>query len=119
MSTLVGKVNRADACLVARACLELLDGQSISQYMRILDRFPGVSRRFEQVAPGLYSDYAHTPEKIRGALQLGHEVASENLVVVYEGLHNTRQHFIRDELVHLFDGVKHLYIVPSLSLIHI
>jgi UDP-N-acetylmuramate--alanine ligase len=113
MSTLVGKVNRADACLVARACLELLDGQSISQYMRILDRFPGVSRRFEQVAPGLYSDYAHTPEKIRGALQLGHEVASENLVVVYEGLHNTRQHFIRDELVHLFDGVKHLYIVPS------
>jgi UDP-N-acetylmuramate--alanine ligase len=81
--------------------------------MRILDRFPGVSRRFEQVAPGLYSDYAHTPEKIRGALQLGHEVASENLVVVYEGLHNTRQHFIRDELVHLFDGVKHLYIVPS------
>ena len=81
--------------------------------MRILDRFPGVSRRFEQVAPGLYSDYAHTPEKIRGALQLGHEVASENLVVAYEGLHNTRQHFIQNELVHLFDGVKHLYIVPS------
>lgn len=82
MSTLVGKVNRADACLVARACLELLDGQSISQYMRILVgwRFDGGSKK--QVAPGLYSDYAHTPEKIRGALQLGHEVASENLVVV-------------------------------------
>jgi UDP-N-acetylmuramate--alanine ligase len=34
-------------------------------------------------------------------------------VVVYEGLHNTRQHFIKEELVHLFDSVKHLYIVPS------
>ena len=34
-------------------------------------------------------------------------------MVVYEGLHNTRQHFIRDELEHLFDGVKKLYIVPS------
>ena len=34
-------------------------------------------------------------------------------MVVYEGLHNTRQHFIREELVHLFDSVKQLYIVPS------
>jgi len=61
----------------------------------------------------LYSDYAHTPPKIRGALQLAHEVAGNDVVVVYEGLHNTRQHFIKDELVHLFDGVKKLYIVPS------
>jgi UDP-N-acetylmuramate-alanine ligase len=78
-----------------------------------MNRFPGLSRRFEQLVPGLYSDYAHTPPKIQGALQLGHEVAGENLVVVYEGLHNTRQHFIRDELIHLFDDVKQLYIVPS------
>jgi UDP-N-acetylmuramate--alanine ligase len=109
---LAGKVNRENALMV----LFLTYFITHIPYDQILDQlnaFPGVSRRFEQVAPGLYSDYAHTPEKIRGALQLGHEVASENLVVVYEGLHNTRQHFIRDELVHLFDGVKHLYIVPS------
>ena len=109
---LAGKVNRENALMV----LFLTYFITHIPYDQILDQlnaFPGVSRRFEQIAPGLYSDYAHTPEKIRGALQLGHEVASENLVVVYEGLHNTRQHFIRDELVHLFDSVKHLYIVPS------
>jgi len=82
-------------------------------FIEILNKFPGVSRRFEKIAPGIFSDYAHTPPKIRGALQLGHEVAGEKLVVVYEGLHNTRQHFIKDELRDLFDGVKSLYIVPS------
>ena len=35
------------------------------------------------------------------------------MVVVYEGLHNTRQHFIKNDLAHLFDDVKQLYIVPS------
>jgi UDP-N-acetylmuramate--alanine ligase len=91
----------------------VVTGKSIDELLEVLQRFPGVSRRFEQIIPRLYSDYAHTPEKIRGALQLGHETAGDNLVVVYEGLHNTRQHFIRDDLIHLFDNVKQLYIVPS------
>lgn len=34
-------------------------------------------------------------------------------MVVYEGLHNTRQHFIKQELKHLFDDAKITYIVPS------
>jgi UDP-N-acetylmuramate-alanine ligase len=62
--------------------------------------------------PNVYSDYAHTPAKIRGALQMAHEVAGDHVVVVYEGLHNTRQHFIKDELAHLFDDVKQVYVVP-------
>jgi len=33
--------------------------------------------------------------------------------VIYEGLHNTRQHFIKDDLPMLFDDVKALYVVPS------
>ncbi|MBZ5503226.1 MAG: hypothetical protein LAN59_13485, partial [Acidobacteriia bacterium] len=66
-----------------------------------------------QLAPNLYTDYAHTPAKIRGALQMAHETADDNIVVIYEGLHNTRQHFIKDELAKLFDGVKQLYVVPS------
>jgi len=109
---LPGAVNRRDAWQVAKAA-EMLLGWPLDRSLSHLEQFPGVSRRFEQVAPRLYSDYAHTPEKIRGALQLGHEVAAKNLVVVYEGLHNTRQHFIRQDLVHLFDSVKQLYIVPS------
>lgn len=109
---LPGEVNRRDAWLVAQAFLALTD-KPLDDLIKILNSFPGVSRRFEKLREGLYSDYAHTPPKIRGALQVGHEIAGENLVVVYEGLHNTRQHFIRDELVSIFEAVKHLYIVPS------
>lgn len=110
---LPGLVNRQNAALVAQGVMTLLGKEDIEPLREIMAKFPGVSRRFEQIIPGLYSDYAHTPPKIRGALQLAREVAGENVVVVYEGLHNTRQHFIREELVHLFDGVKKLYIVPS------
>lgn len=112
-STLAGAVNRQNAALVAQGVLSLTGRDDVRPYFDILNRFPGVSRRFEQLAPGLYTDYAHTPPKIAGALQLGKEVAGDRLVVVYEGLHNTRQHFIKDDLKHLFDGVSKLYIVPS------
>lgn len=109
---LPGIVNRQNAWIVAHAAQARLQ-IPLHEALAHLNRFPGVSRRFEQIIPGVLSDYAHTPPKIRGALQLGHEVAGDNLVVVYEGLHNTRQHFIRHELQHLFDDVKQLYIVPS------
>lgn len=110
--TLPGLVNRQNAWEVANA-VHRLTSKPIEELIAHLNKFPGVSRRFEQIVPGLYTDYAHTAPKIRGALQLAHEVAGDDVVVVYEGLHNTRQHFIKDDLVHLFDGVKRLYIVPS------
>lgn len=109
---IAGHVNRKDALLVA-ALAHYEFGTSYDDAIAILNTFPGVSRRFEVIAPGLVSDYAHTPKKIEGALQLAHEVAGENVVVVYEGLHNTRQHFIKDDLRHLFDSAKKLYVVPS------
>ena len=109
---LAGLVNRQDAFSVAAALAPELDVEQ-SQLVNLLSNFPGLSRRFEQVAPNIYSDYAHTPPKIRGALQLAHETAGNNVVVVYEGLHNSRQHFIKDELASLFGGVKELYVVPS------
>lgn len=111
-STLPGLVNRQNAWEIANALQPLLK-KPADELLMHLNHFPGVSRRFEPIVPGLYTDYAHTPPKIRGALQLAQEVAGENVVVVYEGLHNTRQHFIKDELINLFDGVKKLYIVPS------
>lgn len=110
--TLPGLVNRQNAWLVAHA-LHRQIGQPLKVLFEHLNGFPGVSRRFEQIVPGLYSDYAHTPAKIRGALQLAHETAGDDVVVVYEGLHNTRQHFIKEDLKHLFDDIKRLYIVPS------
>lgn len=109
---LPGLVNRQDAWLVAQGVAQLTH-KPLDELLAHMDSFPGVSRRFEQLAPNLYTDYAHTPPKVRGALQLAREVAGENVVVIYEGLHNTRQHFIKDELRDLFKEVKQLYIVPS------
>ena len=109
---LIGRVNRLDAWLVAQA-VHHLTRRPMDELLAHLDRFPGVGRRQEQIVPRLLTDYAHTAPKIRGALQAAHELAGDNVVVVYEGLHNTRQHFMKDELKHLFDSVKQLYIVPS------
>lgn len=110
--TLAGQVNRLNAHL-AIVGLEKLGLCSYVQGAEIMNRFPGVSRRFEKISDNLYTDYAHTPEKIRGALQLTNEIAGDNVVVVYEGLHNTRQHFIKEELPTLFEQASKLYIVPS------
>lgn len=110
--TLPGFVNRQNAWAVATA-VSRITGKSLDELIPHLNKFPGIGRRFEQIAPKIYSDYAHTAPKIRGALQLAREVAGDNVVVVYEGLHNTRQHFMKAELHELFDNVKHLYIVPS------
>jgi UDP-N-acetylmuramate--alanine ligase len=109
---LPGKVNRRNAWQALQAA-GLATGADINRVVPILNAFPGVSRRFEQIAPLLYSDYAHTPPKIRGAIGIAQEIDRNNIVIVYEGLHNTRQHFIKDELKDLFNDAKHLYIVPS------
>lgn len=114
--TQIGKVNREDAAISTQSVMNLLELNDLSRLTELMNKFPGVSRRFERVADNIFTDYAHTPEKIRGALQVAREVVTgtdRQVVVVYEGLHNTRQHFIKDDLVHLFDDVDQLYIVPS------
>lgn len=110
--SLAGIVNRKDAQLVVEA-MQKITQQPQDKLVEIMNRFPGISRRFERIAENIYSDYAHTPEKIHGALQVAQEVSGKNVVVVYEGLHNTRQHFIRDQLENLFSSAKKLYVVPS------
>ena len=109
---LPGHVNRKDAWQVIQAVHAITEAP-IDQLIDFMNVFPGISRRFELIVPNLYTDYAHTPEKIKGALQLAKEVAGDKFVVVYEGLHNTRQHFIKEDLAHIFDEVKHTYVVPS------
>jgi len=109
---LAGQVNRWDAWQVAQSVV-LEFGADINHCIPLLNAFPGVSRRFEHIVERLYTDYAHTPPKIRGAIQIAQEIDKENLVIIYEGLHNTRQHFIKEELKDLFDPAKEIYIVPS------
>lgn len=115
MLALKGKYNRLDAWLAAAAVMRLTDAEG-DKLIAAINRFPGLARRMEQITPNLYSDYAHTPEKIRGALSAATEMAAVNdqkLVVVYEPLTNRRQHYIRGEYKDLFLEVKKLYWVPS------
>jgi UDP-N-acetylmuramate-alanine ligase len=70
----------------------------------------------ELLVPNLYTNYAHTPEKIRGGMSTALEIAKQNsqdLVVLYEPLTNRRQHFIKDEYKDVFAGAKKLYWVPT------
>jgi UDP-N-acetylmuramate-alanine ligase len=70
----------------------------------------------EQIIPNLYSDYAHTPEKIRGAMSVATEMAAQTgqkLVVVYEPLTDRRQHYMIDDYKDCFDGASRLYWIPS------
>ena len=110
---LPGRVNRLDGELAARA-VHLISKHPLKELYRLLNKFPGVKRRFEQIAPNLYSDYAHTPEKIAGCLDIARH-QGRPIVVVYEPHSNDRQHQIKQHYQHLFDGVKKLYWLPSFS----
>lgn len=108
---LVGEVNRQNAWQVVNAVHELTQ-QPIPDLIEHMNRFPGLNRRFEKITENIYSDYAHTDSKVRGALQTAFEV-SPNVVVVHEPLTNRRQHYIKDAYKDLFKGVKKVYWVPS------
>lgn len=112
---LKGRFNRMDAWLAAAGVMRLT-GAPGPDLIAAINRFPGLSRRMEQIAPNLYSDYAHTPEKIRGAMSVATEMAAETgqkLIVVYEPLTNRRQHYMIDQYKDVFDGADLVYWVPS------
>ena len=112
---LKGLYNRLDAWLACEA-VHRSTGKDMAVLFEIMNHFPGLQRRMEQIAPNLYSDYAHTPEKIRGAMSVALEMAAEKnqkLIVVYEPLTNRRQHFMLNEYGDCFAGVAKVYWTPS------
>ena len=113
--TLKGFYNRLDAWLAIQAVHKAC-GAPLSSLIAHINAFPGLARRMEQVRPGLFSDYAHTPEKIRGAMSVALEMAAaagQNVVVVYEPLTNRRQHFQIDDYSDCFSGAAQVYWLPS------
>ena len=113
--TLPGRYNRLDAWLVIKA-MHQLTKEPVDKLIEIMNKFPGSQRRMEEITSGLYSDYAHTPEKIRGAMSVASEMAAQNgkkLVVVYEPLTNRRQHYMIDDYKDCFAGADKLYWIPS------
>lgn len=113
--TLIGQFNRLDAWLAIQT-VHRATKMPITELMAHMNTFPGLQRRMERIAPNIYSDYAHTPEKIRGAMSAALEQAARNnqkLVVIYEPLTNRRQHYMLDEYRDCFDGADVVYWVPS------
>ena len=112
---LKGFYNRLDAWLAIQAVHKAC-GASIKTLLPLINAFPGLQRRMEPLMAGLFSDYAHTPEKIRGAMSVALEMAAEsnqNVVVVYEPLTNRRQHFQIDEYGDCLSGATQVYWLPS------
>ena len=112
---LPGDYNRQDAWLAVLVVHKLL-GKEVDELIPLIDRFPGLKQRMEELAPSLYSNYAHTPEKIKGGMLTALELAKpkhQKLVVIYEPLTNRRQHYIKDDYKDCFAGADHLYWVPS------
>lgn len=112
---LVGLYNRLDAWLAVQA-VTYLTHEPVETVVELINKFPGLQRRMEEIVPGLYSDYAHTPEKIRGAMSVATEMAQaqgKELVVVYEPLTNRRQHYMLSDYKDCFQGAKKVYWIPS------
>lgn len=141
LKTIAGFYNRLDAWLVASGLARLI-GKNVNEIAKLFAGFPGLQRRMEEIAPGLYSDYAHTPDKIRGAMSAALEMCARTdlsqsvnfnpvkqlsktnvkgpslhsepgVVVIYEPLTNRRQHYMIHDYQDCFVGAKKVYWLPS------
>lgn len=112
---LPGLVNKKDAWLVLNAVSKITK-KSISEMVSTINSFPGVSRRMEKIKDNIYSDYAHTTDKIIGAIDIAKEMAKKNnqkLIIIYEPLTNRRMHHTIRDHYDIFSHVDRLYWVPS------
>lgn len=112
---LKGLYNRLDAWLAIQT-VHQATGAHEEDLLKFINNFPGLQRRMEQIVPNLYSDYAHTPEKIHGAMSVALEMAAEKnqpVIVVYEPLTNRRQHYMMNDYKDCFAGAAQVYWLPS------
>ncbi|MCL2001955.1 Mur ligase domain-containing protein [Candidatus Saccharibacteria bacterium] len=98
--TLLGAHNRKNATLVFAAMHQLFPKIDQNAILNALNSFPGAQRRFEQIAPNIFSDYAHHPNEVGATLQLAREYAEQHpredgttpqVIAVYEPHQNMRQ----------------------------
>lgn len=107
---IAGEHNRRNATLVLHQLIRM--GFNRQRAVEAVESFPGTARRYERLAPNIYSDYAHHPEEIRATIQMAREKA-DKLVVVYQPHQNARQHAIRDLYTNSFEGADHVYWLPT------
>ncbi len=118
---LAGEARRIDAALAANAIVEILAELGVNvvreEIIDALDKFPGVGRRFERIADGAYSDYAHHPEEVKATIEMACEQAEidnrKGVVVIYEPHQNTRQYEVRNEYREAFVGADKIFWLPT------
>ncbi len=115
--TLAGEARRADATLAMAAVSAMAPEVDEAKIAEILNEFPGVGRRFERVADGAYTDYAHHPEEIAATIEMAKEEAAlrglKGVVVAYQPHQNTRQHEVWPGYKDAFVGVDKLFWLPT------
>ena len=118
---LAGEKRREDAKLALLAVMAICEevGQEVSagEIVSILNRFPGVGRRFERIAPGVYSDYGHHPEEIAATIEMAGEEAKRlglsGVIAIYEPHQNVRQHEVLNGYRKSFEGASHIFWLPT------
>ncbi len=124
---LAGEARRLDASLAAEAVLKMAQDEAEMRgedilfdsfgLIGILNKFPGVGRRFEKIGDGVYSDYAHHPEEIAATVKIAKDEArilgKKGIIVIYQPHQNTRQHEVFDGYRDAFLGVDKIFWLPT------
>ena len=120
---LAGEVRREDAALAGTTVLAMVEDMGMQrettrgEIATALNDFPGVGRRFERLAEGIYTDYAHHPEEIAATIAVARDEAERRgltgVAVVYEPHQNSRQHEVREGYREAFAGADKIFWLPT------
>ena len=118
---LAGEARRYDAGLAFEAVKEIIKNENLAisdeEIVKVLNEFPGVGRRFEKLADGIYTDYAHHPEEIKATMDVALDQMDidgrRGVVVVYQPHQNTRQHEVQDLYYDAFIGASKIFWLPT------
>jgi len=109
-----GVHNQSNAEAAARAAAAA--GVPAEVIERALAAFTGTWRRFERVAEGIYSDYAHHPAKIEAAIEAAREMfpaPEHKIVVVFQPDGKHRLNSLFERFATAFEQADETYIVPT------
>lgn len=118
---LAGEARREDAGFAMQAISAIVDNENLGiddgKIVKVLNKFPGVGRRFERLADGIYTDYAHHPEEIKATMDVALDEMElkgfRGVVVVYQPHQNTRQHEVQDLYYDAFIGAEKVFWLPT------
>lgn len=115
--TLVGGLRRQDASIALEVIEKIAPELDFQKIIDVLNDFPGAGRRFERIAHGIFTDYAHHPNEIASTVKMANELKQRDnyagLAVVYQPHQNTRQHEVREGYKNAFVGADKIFWLPT------